>query len=280
MTKKKFLCFLVCMSSLLNFTAAQPGQNENKDLAVRFAISVGANHGGPDRIKLKYAESDARSLLKVFGEMGGVYKENKILLSGTSRKTLFSEIEKLKQNIKKARSKYKRVEMIFYYSGHSDDEHILLNKEKISYKDVRESLAGLETDVSIVILDSCASGAFTRIKGGKKKLPFLIDTAYNMKGSAVLTSSSSDEVAQESDRIKGSFFTHYLISGLRGAADLTHDGRITLNEAYLFAFNETLVQTEKTKGGPQHPRYEIQMSGTGDVVLTAIRESSAVCFFQ
>ena len=44
--------------------------------------------------------------------------------------------------------------------------------------------------------------------------------------SAFLTSSAETESAQESDRIRASYFTHYLISGFRGAADLSGDGSI------------------------------------------------------
>ena len=62
----------------------------------------------------------------------------------------------------------------------------------------------------------------------------------------------------------------------RGAADMNQDGRITLNEAYQFAFDGTLARTEKTMASPQHPSYHIQMSGTGDVVITEIWKSSAV----
>ena len=67
-----------------------------------------------------------------------------------------------------------------------------------------------------------------------------------------LTSSSAEETAQESDRLKGSFFTHYLVSGMRGAADVSRDGKVTLNEAYQFAFHETLAQTVDTRSGAQH----------------------------
>src|SRR5262245_31515927 len=96
-----------------------------------------------------------------------------------------------------------------------------------------------------------------------------------MRGHAFLTSSAAHEVAQESDRIRASYSTHYLVSGLRGAADLSGDGRITLNEAYQFAFSETLGRTVDTKGGVQHPSYDINMSGTGDVVMTDVRQLSA-----
>lgn len=66
-----------------------------------------------------------------------------------------------------------------------------------------------------------------------------------------------------------------MISGLRGAADVSGDGRVTLNEAYNFAFNETLQRTERTLSGAQHPAYDIQLAGTGDVVMTDLRDPSA-----
>jgi hypothetical protein len=57
---------------------------------------------------------------------------------------------------------------------------------------------------------------------------------------------------------------------------MTQDGMITLSEAYHYAYKETLSHTENTIGGPQHPMYNIQMSGKGDVIMTDIRKSSSV----
>jgi hypothetical protein len=65
------------------------------------------------------------------------------------------------------------------------------------------------------------------------------------------------------------------VSGLRGAADTSGEGKVTLNEAYQYAFNETLGRTLTTQGGPQHPSYDIDLSGTGDVVITDLRETSS-----
>ncbi|NIM11434.1 MAG: hypothetical protein GTO45_36835 [Candidatus Aminicenantes bacterium] len=247
-----------------------------KSVIRRFALVVGANDGGPHRAKLRYAVSDAKAVLKVLEEMGGVLADDSRLLVEPTREAFFWEMKRLQDRVNRARAEHRRVEVIFYYSGHSDEKNILVGKEKISYQDFRDEINRMEADVRIAILDSCASGAFTQLKGGKKRAPFLVDTAYDMKGYAVMTSSSSDEASQESDRLEGSYFTHYLISGLRGAADMTQDGRVTLNEAYQFSFNETLAQTEQTVSGPQHPNYNIQMSGTGDVVMTDIRHSSTI----
>jgi hypothetical protein len=129
--------------------------------------------------------------------------------------------------------------------------------------------------VRITVLDACASGVITRLKGGDRRQPFLVDASSDMRGYAFLTSSSGNEAAQESDVIGASFFTHYLVSGLRGAADVSGDGRISLTEAYQFAFNETLARTTETMGGAQHPAYHINLSGTGDVVMTDVRRTSA-----
>ena len=65
------------------------------------------------------------------------------------------------------------------------------------------------------------------------------------------------------------------MSGLRGAGDASGDGRVTLSEAYQFAFNETLQKTETTLGGAQHPSRDMNLAGTGDVVMTDLRSTSA-----
>jgi hypothetical protein len=168
-----------------------------------------------------------------------------------------------------------RRELLVYYSGHSDEEGLLLGDERVSYAELRARIKALPADLRVAILDSCASGAFTRVKGGVRRPPFLVDASADMRGHAFLTSSAANEVAQESDRIAASFFTYYLVSGLRGAADVNQDHRVTLQEAYQFASQETLARTERTKGGPQHAAYEFELSGTGDMVVTDMRTTQA-----
>ncbi|MEZ4241899.1 MAG: hypothetical protein R3F59_38270 [Myxococcota bacterium] len=134
----------------------------------------------------------------------------------------------------------------------------------------------MPAQVRVAVLDSCASGAMIAAKGGRAVAPFLTDLGADHEGFAYLTSSAADEVAQEAERIGGSYFTHFLASGLRGAADASGDGRVTLSEAYSYANAETLARTERTQHGPQHPRYETQLTGTGDFVLTDLARTHAM----
>jgi hypothetical protein len=178
-------------------------------------------------------------------------------------------------DVRRASGPQGRTEVLVYYSGHADEQGLLIGDDRYSYRALRTRLDQIPADVRIAVLDACASGAFTRIKSGRSRPAFLVDESADMRGHAFLTSSAATEVAQESDRIRASYFTHYLVSGFRGAADLSGDGKVTLNEAYQFAFQETLGRTVDTKSGPQHPSYDISLSGTGDVVMTDVRQTTA-----
>ncbi len=184
-------------------------------------------------------------------------------------------LARLDDDVQRARALGARVELIVYYSGHSDAEGLLLGNDRLPWSTLRTRVADLRADVRVVIMDSCSSGAFVRSKGGKHLPPFTLNDSSSVRGHAFLTSSREDEPAQESDRVRGSFFTHALVSGLRGAADATGDGLVTLNEAYQFAFQETLARTELAAGGAQHPAYDIQLAGSGEWIVTNLRDSAA-----
>ncbi|MBI5509633.1 MAG: caspase family protein [Deltaproteobacteria bacterium] len=241
----------------------------------RFALVVGVNDGGATRTPLRFATSDAETFARVMEDLGGVASEDLVLLNGPDRRGLLDGITELARKVAQAKSPQRRLEALFYYSGHSDENGLLVAGELIGYQELRAAMQTMAADVRIAVVDSCASGALTRVKGGKKRPSFLVDAATQLKGHAFLTSSSATEAAQESDRIGASFFTHFLVSGLRGAADMSGDGRVTLTEAYQFAFNETLAKTESSRAGAQHPNYDIELSGAGDLVMTDLRATSA-----
>jgi hypothetical protein len=246
----------------------------------RFGIFIGSNNGGRDRITLRYAVSDARSVSRVFNGMGGISAEDNILLIEPTVTEINRQLDNLGRISAQARRNAQRTELVFYYSGHSDEDGIMLNRERYGYRELRERINTVQADMRIVILDSCSSGAITRAKGGVKTQPFLFDSSVSAEGYAFLTSSSADEASQESDAIESSYFTHSLLAGLRGAADSVGDGRVTLNELYRYAYTETLAKTETSMYGAQHPSYDIQISGSGDVVLTDIKEISASLFIS
>jgi hypothetical protein len=241
----------------------------------RFALVVGANDGGPDRARLRFARTDASALATVMQDLGGVAPGDRFRLDDPTAEQLAGTLAVMAHNVALAEAAGGETQFVFYYSGHSDERGLLLGTERVDYPALRRLLDAVPADVQVAILDSCASGAFTRLKGGRKEPGLLLPAIRPIKGHAYLTSSSADEVAQESDHVGGSFFTHYLVSGLRGAADRDADRQVTLGEAYRFAYDETLARTEATRGGPQHANYDLDLAGSSDLVLTDLRATTA-----
>jgi hypothetical protein len=95
----------------------------------------------------------------------------------------------------------------------------------------------------------------------------------------ILTSSTSDEDSQESDLIGGSYFSHHLASGLLGGADRSGDGRVTLFEAYAYAYDRTVADTAESAGGAQHPTFSYDLAGNGDLVLTDVAQRNEGLLF-
>ena len=272
MTPALFLC------ALLGAAAASPAPAPAPLPLRRFALVAGVNDGGRDRVPLRFARSDAEHVARVLERLGGIAPADELLLLDGDDAALRAAFRTIEARIRAARPTH-RTELVLYYSGHSDEEGLLLRGTRLPFQELRRWLESVDAQVRIAIVDSCSSGALTRQKGGQRAPPFLVDTSSAVKGHAILTSSAADEASQESDRIGASFFTHFLITGLRGAADANQDGKVTVSEAYQFAFAETLARTERTQSGAQHPTYDIQLAGSGDVVVTDLRGTDATLVF-
>ena len=64
-----------------------------------------------------------------------------------------------------------------------------------------------------------------------------------------MTSSSANEVSQESDKLGHGYFTYYLIEGLKGAADIGNDGEVDVDEVYQYLN----MRVAEATNGSQHP---------------------------
>ncbi|MDQ3233131.1 MAG: caspase family protein, partial [Pseudobdellovibrionaceae bacterium] len=259
---------VLALMPFVSFGAANAGPPR------RYALVVGANNGGLERPKLRFADRDAEAFARLLEQIGGVSREDMRLLRDSTRKSLLQGIEEIGSLMHQTD---RPSEFIFYYSGHSNENGLLLGNEIYNYSELKARVQGLsaKVKVKVLVLDSCNSGALTTAKGGTKQEAFLLNGVHQSSGFAIVTSSSADEASQESERLNASFFTHFLISGLRGAADTNRDKLVTLNEAYQHAYSETLQRTARTRVGAQHPSYDFQLKGQGDLVLTNLRKPSS-----
>ncbi|MBE2252053.1 MAG: caspase family protein [Myxococcus sp.] len=245
----------------------------------RVAIVVGNNAGGPSMPPLRFAESDAGKMARVLVELGDVNPDDILLLQGRKAGDVERAIADARDRIAMfKRSPDVRTVLVFFFSGHSDGEAMELGAEKLPYHRLKALLAGSGADVRVSIVDACKSGAGLREKGGKPAEAFVIKLADTLQqtGEAFITSSAADEAALESNEVMGSYFTHNLISGLRGAADASGDKLVTLAEAYKYAYDRTVSATASLTAGAQHPSYDFKLSGQGELVLSSLLKPSSV----
>ncbi len=244
----------------------------------RVAVVVGNNAGMSDELDLRFAERDARKVARVLTDLGGFDPAEVHLVLGQRAGDLQGLIEGLvfeapgDDTLSEGEST-----LLLYYSGHSDERNLHLSGSALPVVDLQRQLDDTGAKLSILVLDSCHSGAATRAKGAIRGPAFEIEflAEPEVEGQIVITSSSADEISQESDRIEGSFFTHHLVSGLYGSADSNADGLVSLEEAYRYAHFRTVEQTIESRGGVQHPSYRFALSGQGSVVLSNLSRATA-----
>jgi hypothetical protein len=247
----------------------------------RFALLFAAHDGGSDLPRLRYAGRDAARLGDVLVDVGGFSPSDVVTLVDGDDDDVRAGLQALTARVADAHGRGDDVVVVVYYSGHASDGVLRLGSSRLPMAELRTRLQDTGADVRLAFVDACGAGAITRDKGAALAAPFVlqVEQAEGPRGQVLIASSSSSEVSQESDDIQGSFFTHYLATGLRGDADRDDDGRVTLGEAYAYAYGRTVAATATTRSGAQHPTYAFDLRGAGDVVLSTPRGADVVFAF-
>jgi hypothetical protein len=235
----------------------------------RFALVAGEPDGGPGAIRLRHAERDARRMHALLLRVGGVRPEDARLLLSAGADAFRRALAELSAAAGEARARGVRTVLLVYYSGHARDGALRLGAGRVPFDFLRQALEDAPADVRIGLFDSCRSGAIARAKGVRPAPTFDVAAAQEgPRGLVLIASSAADEDSQESDGIGASWFTHHLASGLLGGADASGDGKVTLSEAYAYAYARMVGSTAASAGGVQHPVFLYDLGGAGDVVLT------------
>jgi hypothetical protein len=238
----------------------------------RFALIVGNNEGTTEKIPLRYAEQDAKNLYKTLIQIGGFSKNRVRLLLGEDPGAVYGALRSLRTQAEElARNGGDQILFLFYFSGHSEGGSLELGPFPLDFGTLRDEAKKIPASTRILIVDACQSGQLIRSKGGipVPPIPLNLNQTEIPKGEILITSSLDLEEALESVELKGSFFTHNLVSGLRGAADFDRDGRVSVSEVYSYASRKTSSKAFQFQKR-QHPTFEFNLSGAGEIYLTHI----------
>jgi hypothetical protein len=107
---------------------------EVQQMTARFVLAAGANDGGHDRTLLRYAVSDAENFADVMVQMGGVEEANRQMLTDPDIAGFEAALDELSRRVQAARQTRARTEVMLYYSGHADEDGLLLGEQRLGYR--------------------------------------------------------------------------------------------------------------------------------------------------
>ena len=148
--------------------------------AASFALIVGSNAPGPGQQELRYAEQDAAAMTAVLRDVGGYPAANVVTALRPDRAGLLAAVASLRERVQRQTGRGEQAQLLFYYSGHARADAITLGREEIPLGELRQQILGLPSTLTIVVIDACQSGAFSRIKGAEATTDF----SFNIGGAA------------------------------------------------------------------------------------------------
>lgn len=236
----------------------------------RVLVAIGNNVGDPGDTPLRWAEADAQRVASLFVDFGEVLPERAKVLTGQSADRVREALAEARGRVDELSAGGKDVVLIVYVSSHARAGALHLGGSHLPLAEIRRFLGESRARLKIGIVDACDSGVLARQKGGAPGPDFAVGlTAGDVRGMALITSSGPAEASQEWASLKGSLFTHHLLTGLRGDADADDDGQVTLGEVYGYARRRTV---QGAAAGGQHPTFDLDVTGTGELVLSAPRK--------
>ena len=249
----------------------------------RWAVVVGVGeYESEDIPDLEFAPADARAI-KDFLESDAagpfdevLYLENEAATGAALREALFVFLQQADWDDL----------VVIYFAGHgapdpgrpdnlyllpSDADLNALASTGFPMWDVKTALRRqIASERVLVIADACHSagaadgdtvggGESNAIAGGFAEL-------FTPSRRLMMTAADTNEFAQEDERWGGNgVFTHFLLEGLRGAADLDDDGVVRFTEL----FDHVSSNVRQATNGQQNP----QRSGFGDIPLAVVQRT-------
>ena len=237
-----------------------------------YVLTVGINKYRDKSLWLNYAVPDAEAIANGFQNQpsnlyGNVYVQS-VLNQDATRDGISNAFTELSSKISADDV------FVFYVSGHGttydDGDYYYLpvnfrytNRDDIpkggvSKSDFVDFLSIIKASKTLVMLDTCNSGAFIQnptARGMSEKTA--IERLNRATGHATLAASSDTQSAMEGYNGHG-IFTYVLLDGLRGPADSNGDGYITLTELANYVENEVPELSYDKWGYEQVPQKELK----------------------
>jgi uncharacterized caspase-like protein len=262
--------------------SAQPATGE------RWAVVVGVGaHDNPAISRARFAVADAEAIYQVFIGPMGLAPDHVVLLTDRAAR------KPTRNNVVWALGTFlgrgaKRDDtVLIYFAGHGGIEvdsrglerdglakYLILRdtdpddlySTALAMDTLQDVFARIESERVIAFLDASYSGAAggrtfaTRRSPGGAVDELSLERLARATGRAIIASSRPSEVALGVGELGHGLFTHYLLEGLKGAADRDGNGTVTLQALYEYV-ERAVTAKARSVGANQHPVMKGELGG-------------------
>lgn len=236
----------------------------------RVVLAIGSNHGLDGEVPLSYATRDAERFARVMMELGGAGAEDVTVLSDPTPQALMRVLTQVSGRLSDDGM------IVLYYSGHGSESALHMQGGRLGLDELNQKVQAMPAHLRLVVIDACRDAVAQKGVGRVEPFAISLSLGSEHRGLVTMYSAGPGEVALESKRLHAGLFSHYLVSGLRGAADRDSDGRISMHEAYEFAYGRTLKQSAGAAGRVQHPSIRMDIQGSSPLVLTSVAPTKSL----
>lgn len=240
-------------------------EHHGKPTTARHAVIVGIDqYTDPSIRDLSFAAADARAIYDVLTDKTlGRFEEKNVELLINEDATYFGIKEAIVDNLA-ARARPDDT-VVIYYAGHGAPAHASgatssdamekyfipydanadkLRSRGIAMSDIHEWFGFIRSRRVMFFIDSCYSGAAggrTFEDPSQQNRAILTDEFLDDisgSGRTVITACDINQISLELPELGHGLFTHYLVEGLKGAADTNKDGLVSIDELYSYLYKK------------------------------------------
>ena len=247
-----------------------PAEGQEKILPALWMLSVGVNRFESDSLaNLQYAANDAIEIANVFkGQEGRVYNKVNYLLIADGEEMLPTR-ENIVKGLSFLKKAGQRDVILLFIAGQA------INDDNGNYFYLPSDTA-LNPDGSIIFSSAISHHELQQALDMPGHKLLFIDTCYSDitrlqrnlsdNSTVVFASSRSDELSLESWQVRHGVFTYAILKGMKGQADISNKGTVSLMELIAYVTNDVRQRTN----GQQNPVAAVP--GYTDFILADLRE--------
>lgn len=196
---------------------------------------------------LKYTDDDAYHIYAFLkSPEGGALPDDQIRVLVDEDATRTNIMSAMRQTFLKADE---NDVVLLYFSGHGLQGSFLPvdfdgYNNKLKHDEVQQIFNETKAKHKICFADACHSGTLTAMKSPGNTLSNYYNAFEGSEGgTALLLSSKGDEVSLEDQGLRQGIYSHFLIRGLKGAADKNQNNIVTIQELFDYVSRKVVKYT-------------------------------------